>query len=139
MSSVSRKSSLVLFVLAFFVPIYSYSQSYDTLRAASASEKATAVSMRMKRELSLDEKQTSQVYDLCLKRFDIISKKGSGLGEQVVAANDSCSKSLATILSPQQYKIYSTLKAETKRQRQEIEQKQKKSYFLSKEDHELDL
>lgn len=101
----------------------------------------------MKRELSLNDRQTKAIYNLCIKRFEIIGQAGKALDEQVQIANDTCASKIRSILTPDQYRTYQQLRAETKRQEGTLEPNQSQNAqarkqqqpVRSRQDYELDL
>lgn len=129
----------IVLAVACYLFVVSYAQAQrDTLRVASADQKAQAVSSRMQRELSLNESQTQAVYNLCLERFAMIKAAGKSKTQQAQVTDEHCAKKLSLILTPDQFRVYQSLKEDVRRQRSLFQQKNAR-YALAGEDKDLDL
>jgi len=123
----------------FFFAICPLFAQSDTLKIPSHKEKSAAMSERMQRELSLSPKQVQQVQQLLDERFNNLTKATNN-NVSLDKVNEQARQKLSTILTKEQFSLYLTTRAETKKQKdQHLKNSQSPSSTLLTEDKELDF
>jgi len=111
----------------------------DSLKAATGKEKAEVIARRMERELSLNKKQTQKVIQIVQDRFVSLEAKATYSDDFLETVNAQARKKLADILTKEQYTLYTTLRDESVKHKQDNSQKRSAGYTPSREDKELDF
>ena len=86
----------------------------DTLRVATLTHKAEAMTAGMERELNLTKDQKASVMKAMVNRLESIKN-----GNPLDLANSRARENLAAILTKEQYALYLNLREDTKKQKDE--------------------
>ena len=116
-------------------------QNQDTLLVASTEQKATAIASRLQRDLGLSDAQTKKVVTICTSRIESLQQQKTASkmsSASIKTVNDDCQKKLTAVLTKEQMALYTSLRADSQRQKDEYYKTHSRP-AQAQEDVELDF
>jgi hypothetical protein len=126
------KISLCIFFTCLFFTAPVLAQK-DTLKVASLTDKADAMTAKLTHELSLNDAQRQEVYNLLFSRLEKLKN-----GEDIRTVNNQTRNQFTALLATPQLDLYIKLREETRKQKDEF-LRNNPGYRFSREDEEMDF